>query len=120
MTDRGDDSPPDDSENAFHTRYSSDEPPSKAVVQALAAVEGVAPAELKLLYESIDPEALDTLFDTAVIGQEEGNLVIKFSASGHRVIIRSDESITIPVDIEEVIQNSGIRRRTFPSHLGWP
>lgn len=85
----------------MHTRYSSDEPPSETIVRALAAINGVEPEELQLLYESIDPEALDTLFGTPVVGQEEENLVIEFVVSGHRVIVKSDGNITILVSTEE-------------------
>lgn len=101
ITDHKDDLPPDESENVFHTRYSSDEPPSETVVRALAAIDGVQPGELALLYDSIDPEALDALFGTPILGQEEGNLEVEFSVSGYRVIVRSDGDITILVDTKE-------------------
>lgn len=42
--------------------YESDQPPSIAIVNALADLEGVDPTELDyILYDYIHPEALDTL-----------------------------------------------------------
>ncbi|MFH5802126.1 HalOD1 output domain-containing protein [Haladaptatus sp. CMAA 1911] len=101
MTDDEDESLPDGFEDVFHTRFSRDEPPSEAIVRALAVAEGVVPTELALLYESIDPEALDALFGTPIIGQEDGGMTVEFSVSGHRVIIRGDGSITILVKTEK-------------------
>ncbi|KZN23936.1 hypothetical protein A4G99_12265 [Haladaptatus sp. R4] len=101
MTDDEDDSLPEGFEDVFHTRFSSDEPPSEAIVRALSVAEGVVPTELTLLYESIDPEALDALFGTPIIGEKDGGVIVKFSVSGHRVIIRSNGSITILVKTDE-------------------
>ncbi|GKZ15251.1 HalOD1 output domain-containing protein [Haladaptatus sp. T7] len=101
MTDHDDDSLPDGFSDVLHTRFSSDNPPSEAIGRALAVVEGVVPTELSLLSESVDPEALDALFGTPIIGQENRGVTVEFSVSDHHVIIRSDGSITILVGTDE-------------------
>jgi hypothetical protein len=61
----------------------------------------ITPAELAVLYESIDPEALDALFGTPTIGQEDGGVTIEFSVSGHHMSVRNNGSITILVGTDE-------------------
>jgi ADP-ribose pyrophosphatase YjhB (NUDIX family) len=98
MSDEQDENP--DSEPVVQTRYSSGESASEAVIRALAAATGVEPTELDLLYESIDPEALDALLGDPVLG-EESLTVVEFVASGHRVVVSSDGQITILDESDE-------------------
>lgn len=86
--------PSESSERTFHTRYTGDEPTSVAVIRALASVEGVAPSSLDPLYHSVDPDALDRIFDTPVVFEDE-DVTAQFTASGYRVTIRTDGTITI-------------------------
>lgn len=41
-----------------------DEPPSLSVIRAVAALNGTDPTRMRPLYEAIDPDALDHLFDS--------------------------------------------------------
>lgn len=62
--------------------------PSEAVVEALADAKGVDPLELDPLYEVIDPDALDALFDGAAAdGRRQGR--IEFRTAGYRVEVTS-------------------------------
>jgi len=83
-----------DSEPAVETRYSTGESPSEAVIRALAATKGVEPTELDLLYDFIDPEALDSLLGGPVLG-DESQTVVAFSATGFRVVVSSDGHVSI-------------------------
>lgn len=61
---------------------------SDKVVQTLADAEGVDPLELDPLYEVVDPDALDRLFDsTSDDDRREGR--VQFRASGYRVEVTS-------------------------------
>lgn len=61
-------------------------PLHEKVVYAVANADGVDPIDLDPLYETIDPEALDALFE----GTTEGT--IKFTYEGHDVVVRGDEA----------------------------
>lgn len=89
-----------DSEPVVQTRYVSGEPASEAVTRALAAVEGVEPTELDLLYESVDLEALDALLGDPVV-DENPPVVVEFAASGYQVVVRSDGLITVLEEPDE-------------------
>ncbi|HMB50116.1 HalOD1 output domain-containing protein [Natronoarchaeum rubrum] len=58
--------------------------PSEAVVEALADAKGVDPLELEPLYQVIDPDALDALFDGTAGGDRRQGRV-EFRTSGYRV-----------------------------------
>ena len=68
------------------------QPITAAVVDAVATTAGTDPIELPPLYDSVDPDALDTLFER----QREGtDLEIAFSYTGYRVVIEDGERITV-------------------------
>jgi hypothetical protein len=67
---------------------------NETIVRALAVVEDVEPTELDLLYESIDTEALDSLFGDPLISDEPPTIV-KFGVSDYRVVVSSDGQITV-------------------------
>lgn len=75
-----------------HARDSWSSPvPTLAVLDALSEIEDVSPLELDfLLYDHVDPEALDSL----VSEQRDGGVEIQFSVGGRYVRIDA-ESITI-------------------------
>lgn len=63
-------------------------PPSQAVVERVAACEGVDHTELVPLFAAIDPEALDRLVETS-LGNESA-LQITFTYHGYDVTITGD------------------------------
>lgn len=79
---------------AFRTRYDQEEPPSLAVVRAIAAIEGTDAMELDVpLYGAVDPDALDRL-----LGDPDRNghgLLVAFALEGYRISVHGDGIITI-------------------------
>jgi len=67
-------------------RIPPDGEPSAAVIRAVAAVEGVEPTELDVLYDTIDPDAIDQL---AGIGNE--GVKITFQYNGYEITVRGDD-----------------------------
>lgn len=67
-------------------------PPSIAVIEAIADIEGVEPTDLDgVLYDLIDPEALDALF----LGEKAGDIELELPLDSHRITIRSDGSLQV-------------------------
>lgn len=70
MGDGGNDRNPHDGSDRepaeYHVRYDpeTDESLSTVVVKAVSAVSGTPPTELGSLYETVDPEAIDTVYET--------------------------------------------------------
>ncbi|MDG5820662.1 HalOD1 output domain-containing protein [Natronococcus sp. A-GB7] len=86
--------PRDGDEPVVQTRYSCNEKASEAVIRALAVAEGVSPTELDLLYESIDPEALDSLLGDPVISDEPPTK-IEFGILDYLVVASSNGRIAV-------------------------
>lgn len=73
----------------------SDGPVSVAVVEALAAVEEVRPMEVDVrLYDYLDTDALDKLFDHAGVNGR-GGWTIEFSVDGYDVTVSGDGTVTV-------------------------
>lgn len=85
-----------------------DRRPSIAIIEAVAAAEGVAPTALDFIYETIDPEAIDQLF--ANVGDGSAPPVhLRLSVHGWNVFVRSDGTIRVcdpdrPTDSAPVFQ----------------
>jgi hypothetical protein len=86
--------PWDGDEPVVQTRYSCNEKASEEVIRALAVAEDVRPTELDLLYESIDPEALDSLLGDPVIDDEPPTR-IEFGVLDYLVVVSSNGRITV-------------------------
>jgi len=87
-----------DDDEAIHVgSYGADESVSVRVASALAEILDTEPTSIDL-YENIDPEALDRLFEPTRDGTpREGRAV--FEAEGYRVTVRSDGTFEIaPAD----------------------
>jgi hypothetical protein len=63
-------------------------PPSQAVVERVAACEGIDQLELMPLFKAIDPDALDRLVETS--RHNDSTLRITFTYHGHDVTVTSD------------------------------
>lgn len=75
-----------------HTR--EDVPPSRAVVEAVAAAEGVDPTELSPpLYTAIDPDVLDSIFSDGRGAHPTGQLVFEYL--GYEVTVRPDGEVSV-------------------------
>lgn len=70
--------------------------PSQAIVERIAALEGVDHTELVPLFEAIDPDALDALVSTT-LGNDSA-LKISFTYHGHEVTVTGDGVVHIEQD----------------------
>ncbi|RKD97791.1 HalOD1 output domain-containing protein [Halopiger aswanensis] len=81
--------------------------PSRAVVEAVADAEGVAPTELRPpeyepLHAAVDPEALDSLFDERANGSPRSHGSTSFHYCGYRVTVAADSSVSLePLEGDE-------------------
>lgn len=71
-----------------------DDPPSRAVVAAVAEAEGVDPTELSPpLYTAIDPDVLDTIFQAGSDPEGTGHLVFEYL--GYEVTVLPDGEVRV-------------------------
>lgn len=72
-----------------------DVPPSVAIVEAVADLEGADPADLEpSLAEVIDPDALDKLFADRHAGHDRaGRVSLRYA--GHDVVIHGDGRVVV-------------------------
>lgn len=74
--------------------------PSQRVVEAIAAEEGVwpedlSPPEYEPLYEAINPQALDALFEPTKTGAERARGRVTFCYCGYDVTVYADGSVSL-------------------------
>ncbi|WP_459808182.1 HalOD1 output domain-containing protein [Halopiger thermotolerans] len=92
---------------------------SEAIVLGIAEQKEIPPPEMPPLYETIDPEALDTLFRD----RDSGHL--SFEYAGYTVVIRGREPIVIHGTEDQIQQtqdegtNGGSPLRIVCSACGW-
>jgi len=72
---------------------------SETVVRAVASATDQEPEDLPLLYESIDPDALNQLLDGAV-PDSPGGLCISFQYAGHYVAAERGRVLVRPTSVE--------------------
>lgn len=79
---------------------SEDVPPSRSVVEAVAAEEGVDATELSPpLYTAIDPDVLDTIFPVG--GGTEGTGKLVFEYLGYEVTVRANGAVEVSEEDRE-------------------
>lgn len=73
----------------------TDDRPSRSVVETITATEDIEQTDLPPLYTVIDPDALDTLFESQA-GSEEGRTPteVQFTYFGYEVTV-SDAGVSI-------------------------
>ncbi|WP_327051415.1 HalOD1 output domain-containing protein [Halomicrococcus gelatinilyticus] len=75
--------------DVFHrTGIRPDERTSEAVVQAVAAATGEDPTRIDPLYESINPDALNELFQFDGSGRPQPDTAVQFDYAGFSVVVR--------------------------------
>lgn len=78
-------------ETTVEYTYEEDEPPTEAVVAAVAAASNRRPLEMKPLYEFVDPDALDALFGSRSSNDSTaGNIHIKFGIDDGYVTVTAE------------------------------
>lgn len=79
----------------MQTAVASEGSVSEAVIESVAKAEGVPPTELAApLYESVDPEALEKVFEASPrAGRMEGQ--ITFPYCGYEVTVAGDGYVSV-------------------------
>jgi len=70
--------------------------PTERVMERVAAAEGTEPSQIEeMLYERVDPDALDSLFESSPNGptRERGN--VQFPYHGYEVVVFADGEVTV-------------------------
>ena len=81
--------------HATELQDSNEQSISRTIVEAIADAEGVAPTELDTrLYDVIEPEALNELFQQQADGPVTDGTV-SFTFHGYKVTVHSDSSVEI-------------------------
>lgn len=74
--------------------------PSRAVIEAVAAHEGVDPIDLETpLHRAVDPDALDALVDDAATG-DAATPRIEFTYDDYRVRVAGDGTVAVAPAVE--------------------
>ncbi|WP_265110962.1 HalOD1 output domain-containing protein [Halosolutus halophilus] len=81
-------------------------PPSRAVIEAVASVEGVPPDEVgppeyESLYEVLEPEALDSLFADQPDGTPRPGGFVSFTYCGYRITVEKCGTVTIEGTVDD-------------------
>ncbi|TKR26201.1 HalOD1 output domain-containing protein [Natronomonas salsuginis] len=89
---------------------SNNELPSEVVVDAVATAAGVDPLDLPPLYEFVDPDALNNLFDNH---GGDTNALLSFTIDTWNVFVRADGKIRVcdvtrPTDPEPVFDGTTV------------
>lgn len=77
--------------NMYHAEHG--ESPSTAVVSAVAAYSGRSMLELPVLYESIDVDALDSMFHSWT--QEDDRQQLSFTYADYQVTVYSSGTVDV-------------------------
>lgn len=61
----------------------------------IAEAEGTQPGNILPLFETVDPDALDSIFDNSLgdVTRTEG--VVRFTHEGYEVAVRADGSVSV-------------------------
>ncbi|TYT60335.1 HalOD1 output domain-containing protein [Natrialba swarupiae] len=78
-------------------------PVSTAVIETRAKKKGVKPTALPPLYESVDPETLDSLFEQTETGTAR-KIAIEFVYDGSLVTVTVDDGFTIAISERGVVE----------------
>ena len=73
----------------------SDDSATLTIVERIATLEGRDPVTLPPLYDTIDPEALDSLVGSSTAGDSRSPTTIRFTYCGYDVRVRGDGEIGI-------------------------
>jgi Halobacterial output domain 1 len=79
------------------TRHSK--PPSERIIEAVANAADTSHHELPLLYEAVDPEALNHLFASDYGGTTRAPGQVTIEYAGYEVVVSSSDDVTVsPLD----------------------
>ncbi|KAB1197885.1 MULTISPECIES: HalOD1 output domain-containing protein [Haloferax] len=97
---RDDHSPGTDADGVIRAEYDwSTQAPSTAVIETVAIAANREPTALELLYNTVDPDALDALFDSSGCHSTDGVTTVSFEFAGHGVTVQSNGIVVVqPAD----------------------
>ena len=81
-------------QSEFECSFDADESPSHGVVRAIATVKGVEPTGVDPLYDFIDPDALNAMFD-GTTGTSERDIRVSFRIDDLEIEVSGDRRITV-------------------------
>jgi len=82
------------SREQYRTTVQNDEHASDALVRAVAVVEGCDQLDLPPLYDTVDPDAIDALFDPSSSRAVESERTLTIAYHGHEVTVSGDSRHT--------------------------
>lgn len=87
----------DSSSNSSDTHYDShiDSGLTTRIIEELIAQSELSGDDLMPLYQSIDPDALETLFAPQADGSERADGRVTFTHAGHVVTVSSDGTVDV-------------------------
>ena len=71
---------------------------SDAVVEAVAAATGRDETELEPLFDAVDPDALDDLFDRGSTARRRADVRVAFRYAGCRVAVGPDGTVAVATE----------------------
>ena len=94
-----DDGPTADTRGPIRAEFDwADVAPSTAVVETVAIAANREPTVLEPLYETIDPDALDTLIRSEGINSTGGDAIVTFVLDGNGITVQRDGSVVVRPD----------------------
>lgn len=91
-----------------HHDSESDQPLSTAVIMAVADTAGINPSEIRTpLYDAIDPDAMNKLFEATSNGAERTDGYLSFSIHGHHVSVDASGEISVQSELNRLKQQGG-------------
>ena len=97
-------------------KVSQDEPLSYAVVQAVSAFESCKPMSLPVLFDVLDPDALDSLFASFDEGATGRGGQLTFVFSNSLVTVTGEDTITVEPYMDSVTPMGEDSSNGVPSH----
>jgi len=87
---------PTTAEETVRTDWTERETVTSSVVAAIATLTGTSPTGLRPLYETVDPDALDSVFESRKGGAPRRSaLTVSFRHEGCDVTVRADGKLTV-------------------------
>lgn len=94
-----DEESPSDTRGAIQAEFDwSEVSPSTAVVETVAIAVDSEPTVLEPLYETVDPDALDTLIRSLETNSTDEDATVTFALDGHEVTVRRDGTVGVRPD----------------------
>lgn len=85
------------SPTSVHHDFTGDQTASLAVIETVAAVSGTDPIELPPLYDVINPDALNALFEPHDRRTGSG-LRVEFSYNGFDIVVREGPKVVVRLE----------------------